>query len=49
MHVPDMLSRAYIHEDVDKELEEALQSQVHLMVSYLPYSDEKLEQIRHAT
>ena len=23
MHVPDMLSRAYIHEDVDKELEEA--------------------------
>ena len=36
MHVPDMLSRAYIHEDVDKELEEALQCHVHLVVSNLP-------------
>ena len=49
MHVPDMLSRAYIHEDVDKELEEALQCHVYLVVSNLPYSDEKLEQIRNAS
>ena len=48
-HVPDMLSRAYIHEEVDKELEEALQCHVHLVVSNLPYSNEKLEQIRNST
>ena len=49
MHVPDMLSRAYIHENVDKELEEVLKCQVHLVVSSLPYSDEKIKQIRNAT
>ena len=49
MHVPEMLSRAYIHEDVDKKLEEALQCHMHLVVSNLPYFDEKLEQIRNAT
>ncbi|MCG7876437.1 MAG: RNase H-like domain-containing protein [Candidatus Thiodiazotropha endolucinida] len=49
MHVPDMLSRAYINETVDKELEEALRCHVHLVVSNLPYSDEKLKQIRNAT
>ena len=49
MYVPDMLFRAYIHEDVDKELENALQGHVHLVVSNIPYSDEKLEQIRNAS
>ena len=41
MHVPDMLSRAYIHEYVDKKLEQALKCHVHLVISSLPYSDEK--------
>ena len=49
MHVQDMLSRAYINEDVDKELDEALQYYVHLVFSNLPYSNEKLDQIRNAS
>ena len=40
---------SYIHDNVDKELEEALKCHVHLVVSSLPYSDEKIKQIRNAT
>ena len=46
MHVADMLSRAYIHGNVDKELEEALKCHVHLVVRTIPYSDEKIKQIK---
>ena len=48
-HDPDMLSKAYIHLNVDIKLEEALECHVHLVVRSLPYSDEKIKQMRNAT
>ena len=44
-----MVSRAYINEDVDKELEEELQCHLYLVVNNLPYCDEKCEPIRIST
>ena len=49
MYISDMLSRAYVHENQDEKLEEEIQCHVHLVVKNLPYSDEKLEDIKLAT
>ena len=44
-----MLSRAYVHENQDEQLEEKIQCHVHLVDKNLPYSYEKLEDIKLAT
>ena len=49
IYISDMLSRAYVHENQDEQLEEEIQCHVHLVVKNLPYSDEKLEDIKLAT
>ena len=49
MYISDMFSRAFVHEYQDEQLEEEIQCHVHLVVKSLPYSDEKLEDIKLAT
>ena len=44
-----MVSREYVHENQDEQLEVVNQCHVHLVVKNLPYSDEKLEDIKLAT
>ena len=39
----------YVPENQDKQLEEKIWRHVHLIVNSLPYSDEKLEDIKLAT
>ena len=49
MYISDIFSRAYVHENQDEQLEEEIQYHVHLVVKNLPYSDEKIDDIKLAT
>ena len=49
MYIFYMVSREYVNENQDEQLEIVIQCHVHLVVKNLPNSDEKLEDIKLAT
>ena len=49
MYIFYMVSREYVHENQDEQVEVVIQCHVHLVVKNLPYSDEKLEDIKLVT